>query len=92
MKDIFEGWDWHSSVGIDNVLSDSKKYVKRLPNVRKAKSMFVMAGRGLLVHKATRALWRVSDDGSSIEPVFDSDVLTEEDIEELEDDELEKNS
>jgi len=29
-----------------------------------------------LIHKATKALWKVSDDGESLVPVFEDDILT----------------
>ena len=74
----FEGFSWHSSIGIDCSLDGSRKFVTRMPNSRQARSMFVAAGDSLLVHKTTRCLWKVSDDKKFIEPVFSSDVLTEE--------------
>lgn len=78
--DIFEGFCWHSSIGIDSSIAGSKRFVTKLPNSRQAMSMFEASGGSLLVHKTTRCLWRLSDDKKSIEPVFNSDVLSEDDV------------
>lgn len=82
----FTSFRWHSSVGIDTVLGDSKRYIARLP----AKSayvarMFVASGRGgdnkaLLIHRTKKSLWKMSSDNSYIEPVFSSDVLSVDDL------------
>jgi hypothetical protein len=82
MSEFLSGFCWHSSIGIDETVADHKKFVTRLPNSRKARANFVMAGENLLVHKATQALWKISDDQKSIEPVFATDVLTDEDLDE----------
>jgi hypothetical protein len=42
--------------------------------------MFIVAGENFLIHKTTRCLWKLSDDKKSIEPVFNRDVLTEDDV------------
>jgi len=80
--DIFEGFSWHSSIGIDEALDGRKRFVTRIANTTRARCAFVAVAGGdnLLVHKTTRALWKVSDDNASIEPVFPTDVLTEEDM------------
>ena len=78
--DIFEGFTWHSSIGIDSTLDGNKKFVTRLPNTKKARSMFVSSGNNLLIHKTTRCLWKMSDDDKSIEPVFNSDVLSADEV------------
>lgn len=80
MREVLEGFCWHSSTGMDSVLGDSKRFVVRLPNTKTARSMFVASGRNLLIHKTTNCLWKMSDDKKSIEPVFSSDVLTEEEV------------
>lgn len=79
--DIFEGFHWHSSIGIDVELDGRKKFVTRIPNTRKARSMFI-ACNNLLIHKTTKALWKISDDEKSIEPIFPTDILTEDDLQE----------
>jgi hypothetical protein len=82
MRDILESFNWHSSIGIDDTIDGNKKFISRLRNTRKARGLFLSAGDSLLIHRATKALWKVSDDGKYIEPVFDTDVLSEEDLEE----------
>ena len=81
MNDIFDGFAWHSAIGIDETLVGNKRFVTKVPNTKKARSMFAQAG-DLLIHKTTKSLWKFSDDGTSIEPVFSSDVLTEEELRE----------
>ena len=81
-RDVFEGFNWHSCIGIDCALEGNKRFVTRIPNTRQARSMFASAGDSLLIHKTTRCLWRISDDDSSIEPVFGHDVLTDEEVRE----------
>ena len=82
-KDIFSDFVWHSSIGIDSQISGFKKFHTVLPNNKKARSMFIASKNRLLIHKTTQALWRVSEDGTQIEPVFDTDVLTEEELGDL---------
>jgi len=84
MDKIFEDFHWHSSIGIDDALGSDKKFVTRLKNTKKARMNFVTAGDDLLIHRATQALWRISEDGNCIEPVFGSDILTEDDLKNLE--------
>ena len=83
MEEFFEGFLWHSSIGIDNEVAGHKKFYTRLPNSKKARGMFFAASENMLIHKTTQALWRISDDGKSIEPVFSSDILSEEDVSDL---------
>ena len=86
MRDFLEEFSWHSSIGIDDAIKDNKRFVTRMRNTKRARGMFVSAGDGdLLIHKTTRALWKLSKDGKSIEPVFDTDVLSEEDLQEEKD-------
>ena len=80
-RDILQDFTWHSSIGIDCTL-DGKKFVSRLPNSKRAMSMFQASGNNLLIHKTTRCLWRLSDDKKFIEPVFGNDILTEDDVQE----------
>jgi hypothetical protein len=82
MRDILESFEWHSSIGIDSSIEDSKRFVTKLANNDKNKRNFVASGGNLLIHKATKALWKISEDKKSIEPVFDADVLLEDDLEE----------
>jgi len=78
-EDIFEGFTWHSSIGIDFALDGSKEFVTRLPNSRKARSLFTASSDNTLIHKTTKALWKITDDQQAIEPVFATDVLSVED-------------
>jgi len=82
MKDFLEDFNWHSSIGIDEEIAGHKTFVSRMKNTKKARSMFITAGNSLLIHKSTKALWKLSDDQKSIEPVFDTDVLTGEEVKE----------
>jgi len=82
MNDILEGFCWHSSIGIDLAIDGSKNFVTRLPNTRRARSMFTASGKDYLIHKTTNALWKMSDDRSCIEPVFGTDILSEDDVRE----------
>jgi hypothetical protein len=76
-------FEWHSAIGVDSIASGQRPVVRRLRNTRQARGMFHAASAGkFLIHKTSQALWRVSDDGKAIEPVFDSDVLTEDDLKE----------
>lgn len=79
-QDIFEGFCWHSSIGIDSTLDGNKRFVTRLPNTKVAMSMFVSSGNNLLIHKTTRCLWKMSEDKKTIEPVFSSDVLSVDEV------------
>jgi hypothetical protein len=79
-RDIFEGFCWHSSIGIDSTMEGNKRFMTRLPNNRQAQAMFVASGNNLLIHKTTRCLWKLSDDKKTIEPVFSSDVLSVDEV------------
>jgi hypothetical protein len=79
-NDIFDSFHWHSSIGIDFALDGNRRFVSRLPNSKRARSMFADAGNNMLIHKTSRCLWRISDDKKSIEPVFGTDVLTDDDV------------
>jgi hypothetical protein len=83
--DIFDHFAWHSSIGIDASLDGSKRFVTRLPNTSRERAAFVSVAGGdnMLIHRTTRALWRVSDDSSCLEPVFPTDILTEDDVSDL---------
>lgn len=78
--DVFDGFCWHSCIGIDSSLEGHKRFVTRMPYDRTAASMFISAGNNLLIHKTTRCLWEFSKDKKSIVPVFNSDVLSEDEV------------
>jgi len=81
-RDVFDGFLWHSAIGIDASLDGNKRFVTRIANTAKARSMFVASGENFLIHRTTRALWKLSDDKKSIEPVFDTDILGEDEVRE----------
>ena len=80
---FFTSVSWNSVTGMDGALNDGK-IITAMKNTTANRAFFVEAGDGLLVHKTTKALWRQSDDGKMIVPVFESDVLTAEDLKKLE--------
>lgn len=80
--DIYEHFNWHSSIGIDQTLAGDKRFVTRIPNTAASRKMFIAAGNDILIHKTTRCLWKMSDDKKTIEPVFSNDVLTESEVRE----------
>ena len=79
MDDLFDDFQWHSSVGIDDIVYKNH-FVTKMANNEINLQQFIAGGDKLLVHKTTKALWKFSDDKKSIVPVFSSDVLTEDDI------------
>ena len=81
MSDFLESFQWHSSIGIDDILERKKKIVSHIPISKHVLANFIKAGDNLLIHRASKALWRISDDKKSIIPVFDTDILTEDDLE-----------
>lgn len=70
---------WHSCVG--DTLNADKKIIKKI-SCDSMGTGFLRASKdsNFLIHKATKALWRFSEDGKSIVPVFEEDVLTEDKI------------
>lgn len=80
--DIFEDFYWHSSYEPKEGIS-KKKIVRSLPAKYANSNSFLKAGDGtFLIHKATQALWKFSDDKKTIVPVFqdDNEILTEDSI------------
>lgn len=82
---------WHSAIGFDIVDSCNQRKKQAVDNSVDNLDMFDSAGhpgkvrvassgRGvpgeLLIHRSSRALWRVSDDGKRIEPAFSDDIIT----------------
>ena len=78
---MFNDYFWHSCL-------EPKKGIagKRIIRSIKADSdemnhfMKISKDGSFLVHKSTKALWKFSDDGKTIEPVFKDDVLTEDEL------------
>ncbi len=79
---------WHSSIGIDPTMGAKRRIVASIPVEHEyTKLMFrnagsYSAGRDLLIHKTRNCLWKFDDNGTKIVPVFASDVLTAEDLQE----------
>lgn len=83
-RDILDSFSWHSSIGVDVALSGDKGFITRLPNTAATRRQFIAAsGDNFLIHKTTKALWRVSDDNHTIEPVYPTDILSEEEAKEI---------
>ena len=79
--DFFDEYHWHSSLEINEQIK-GKKIIKKLTASQKNKNRFLKLANNsnFLIHKSTKELWRISDDGNSIEPVFPDDILTEENL------------
>jgi len=82
---------WHSAIGFDIVDSSNQRHKVAIDNSIDNREMFDSAGYPgqvrtassndgipgeLLIHRSSRALWRVSEDGQRIEPAFSDDIIT----------------
>ncbi len=81
MKDVLSNFQWHSSFPLDETINKKKKITK----IAKTKANLekfskVRTASEFLIHKSSKALWRMSSDGSFIEPVFEGDILAKEDL------------
>lgn len=76
--EIFDNFRFHSCIGIDFALDGRKKFVTRMANTTNNRRQFTASSDNTLIHKTTKCLWRTSEDGNFIEPVFSTDVLTED--------------
>lgn len=79
--DFFNEYKWHSSIQMDQKIS-GKKIISKLKNTKTNGNKFlkVASQSDFLIHKSTKALWKISQDGVSIVPVFDDDVLTQDSL------------
>lgn len=79
--DFFENYHWHSSLELNEDIR-GKKIIHSLTATQKNKDRFlkIASNSNFLIHKATKELWRISEDGTKIEPVFPDDVLTEDNL------------
>jgi hypothetical protein len=82
---LFENFRFHSCIGIDFALDGDKKFVTKVANTDMNRRQFTASGDNTLIHKMTRCLWKTSEDGKYIEPVFPTDVLTADECETEED-------
>jgi hypothetical protein len=85
MSDIFENFSWHSSIGIDESMNGNKSFRTKLPNTVATRRHFIASSKGdnFLVHKTTKSLWRMSEDNKSIEALFPTDILSEDEAKEI---------
>lgn len=79
--DFFNKYRWHSSLEINEEIT-GKKIITKLANSRNNRGKFLRVAKDsdFLIHKSTKALWKISEDGKSIVPVFDDDILTEDNL------------
>lgn len=79
--DFFEDYHWHSSIQLNENIK-GKRIVSELSNTKQNRNKFfrVASKSDFLIHRSTKALWKFSEDGESIIPVFDDDILTEQNI------------
>ena len=77
--DIFEDYQWHSCSEPKRGIS-GRRIIRSLPVRASVMEKFrrVTSNSNFLIHKSSSALWKFSEDGKRIEPVFQDDVLTED--------------
>lgn len=81
MTNIFTDFKWHSSMEMpENIMH--KRVVKSLPVTASNLNKFMRVGNNgsFLIHKSSQALWKFSSDNKTIEPVFQDEVLTEDQL------------
>jgi hypothetical protein len=66
---------WHSVFEITDLAKERVFDICSMPNTRVARNLFAEGGGNFLIHKATKALWRLSEDEKSIVPVFEGDSI-----------------
>ena len=82
---------WHSAIGFDIIDENNQKRKASISNNEENRAHFELAGYPsqvrvasgsrsapgeLLIHRSSRALWKISDDGNRIEPAFSDDIIT----------------
>lgn len=79
--DFFDNYKWHSSLELGQGIK-GKKIIKKLTASRQNSSRFIRiaSNSNYCIHKATKELWKFSEDGKYIEAVFPDDILTEEQL------------
>lgn len=78
----FNSFSWHSALMPDENMLNNKKVKNLQANEDNLQSFSLFQPQSkLLIHKSTKALWKFSDDGKSIHPVFAQDILTSKDLE-----------
>lgn len=83
MKEFdFNNFSWHSALSVDENVVSNKKITKLAATQENLQSFSLFEPQSkLLIHKATKALWKFADDGKTIYPVFAQDILTSKDLE-----------
>ncbi len=78
---FFEDYKWHSSLELGEGIQ-GKKIIRRLTASRQNASRFIRLAKDsdYCIHTSTKELWKFSDDGKYIEPVFPDDVITEDQL------------
>lgn len=79
--DILKDFNWHSAFGLDGILESNYPKIASMANNAKNRKLFVASSDNTLIHKTTKALWKISEDGKRLEAVFSTDILTNEDCE-----------
>lgn len=81
MVDFFNDYKWHSSLELGSNMQ-GKRIVRKLRASSQNVNRFIKlaSDSNFCIHKATKELWRFSEDGKYIEPVFPDDVLTEDQL------------
>ena len=79
-KHKIEDIHWYSCIDFGEEKMNQKQITK-IPS-SKIGQKFIRSHKdsSFLIHKSTKALWRFSEDGKHIEPVFEEDILTEENL------------
>lgn len=79
--DFFNDYKWHSSLELGEGIK-GKKIIRKLTASRNNLNRFIRIANNsnYCIHKSTKQLWKMSDDGKYIEAVFPDDVLTEEQL------------
>ena len=86
--DFTVSYGWHSSTGLDPNMGPKRRILANMPSKHEyVNLMFRNAGcdsmgRNILIHKTRNCLWKFDDSGKKIVPIFASDVLTAEDLQE----------
>lgn len=86
--DFTVSYGWHSSTGLDPSMGPKRRILANMPVAHEyTKLMFRNAGcdyngNNILIHKTRNCLWKFDDSGKKIIPMFASDILTAEDLQE----------
>lgn len=83
MTDIFNDYKWTGYTEPQKGIS-GRKIVRSLVASEENLKKFsrVSQNSSMLVNKSSKALWKFSSDKKTIEPIYDNEVVTEEDLKE----------